>query len=145
MKVDSLFILLLMIFLHIVDDYYLQGILAQMKQHSWWEKNAPDPLYKNDYRIALLEHAFSWTFMIMLPIMICILLGYNIHMVYYFMFFICNFILHAYIDNEKANKKSINLITDQVLHLTQIGATWIICFGVFFALHLFHFRTVFYY
>lgn len=122
------FIFLLMIFLHIVDDYYLQGILASMKQKSWWEKNAPDPLYKNDYRIALLEHAFSWTFMVMLPIAVCILLGYNIHMVYYFMFFICNFILHAYIDNEKANKKSINLITDQVFHLAQIVITWITCF-----------------
>lgn len=29
---SKIFILALMIFCHIVDDYYLQGILAQMKQ-----------------------------------------------------------------------------------------------------------------
>ena len=39
----EIFMLLLMIFLHIVDDYYLQGILASMKQRGWWEKNAPRP------------------------------------------------------------------------------------------------------
>ena len=31
--------LLTMIFLHIVDDYYLQGVLAKMKQRKWWEDN----------------------------------------------------------------------------------------------------------
>ena len=35
-----LLILIGMFFLHIVDDYYLQGCLAQMKQQSWWEKSA---------------------------------------------------------------------------------------------------------
>lgn len=125
----KLMLLFLMIFLHIVDDYYLQGILAQMKQRSWWEKNAPDSLYKNDYRIALAMHAFSWTFMVMLPVAVCILLGYNIHPVCYFVFFVGNCILHAFTDNEKANKKSINLIADQVTHLTQIAITWMICFG----------------
>ena len=66
-----------MIFLHVVDDYYLQGILAQLKQKSWWEKNAPDPLYKNDYKVALVTHAFSWTFMIMLPITITMIIHNN--------------------------------------------------------------------
>lgn len=59
-------LLLAMLFCHIVDDYYLQGWLASAKQKSWWKKNAPDKLYKNDYIMALCEHAFSWTFMIML-------------------------------------------------------------------------------
>jgi hypothetical protein len=59
-------LLLAILFCHIVDDYYLQGWLASAKQKSWWEKNAPDNLYKNDYIMALCEHAFSWTFMIML-------------------------------------------------------------------------------
>lgn len=64
----KLFILLCMLFLHIVDDYYLQGWLASAKQKSWWEKNSPDKLYKHDYLIALFMHSFSWTFMIMLPL-----------------------------------------------------------------------------
>ncbi len=49
----NVFVLLSMIFLHIVDDYYLQGILASMKQKSWWEENAPQRLYKYDYIVAL--------------------------------------------------------------------------------------------
>ena len=46
--------LILMIFCHIVDDYYLQGWLASAKQKEWWNKNAPDPLYKNDYEFSIL-------------------------------------------------------------------------------------------
>lgn len=64
MKLIDLILLFSMLFFHLFDDYKLQGILANMKQRSWWEKNAPDDLYKNDYIIALIEHAFSWTFMI---------------------------------------------------------------------------------
>jgi hypothetical protein len=33
---------------------------------------------------------------------------------------ITNAIIHAWIDNEKANKLSINLLTDQICHLVQI-------------------------
>lgn len=63
----KIFILFTMIFCHIVDDYYLQGWLASAKQKSWWEKNAPEKLYKYDYLAALFMHSFSWSFMIMLP------------------------------------------------------------------------------
>ena len=47
-------LLLGMLFLHIVDDYYLQGFLASAKQKSWWEKNEPNKMYSKDYIIALL-------------------------------------------------------------------------------------------
>ena len=63
----KILILFTMIFCHIVDDYYLQGWLASAKQKSWWEKNAPEKLYKYDYLAALFMHSFSWSFMIMLP------------------------------------------------------------------------------
>ena len=59
-----------MIFFHIVDDYYLQGWLSQAKQRQWWEQNAPQPLYKNDYIMALMEHALSWTIMIHIPVVV---------------------------------------------------------------------------
>ena len=62
----KILLLLTMIFLHIVDDYYLQGWLASAKQKSWWEQNALDKLYKHDYIMALFMHSFSWAFMIML-------------------------------------------------------------------------------
>lgn len=128
--------LLLMIFLHIVDDYYLQGVLANMKQRSWWEKNAPDRKYKNDYLMALAIHAFSWTFMIMLPAIvyhfIFSLIRTNITMfivIVSYMFFL-NWAIHFMVDNAKANKKSINLIQDQLIHIGQIVLTWFMFFIV---------------
>ena len=117
-------IILSMLFLHIVDDYYLQGILASMKQKSWWEKNAPDDLYKHDYIVALLEHAFSWTFMIMLPILIAWWVEIiQVTFVEFAIMFVTNLVLHAFIDNEKANRKTINLIVDQSAHIFQIICT----------------------
>ena len=65
------FIFFAMCFCHIVDDYYLQGILASMKQKSWWTKQESyEDKYKNDYIVALLMHAFSWSFMILIPFLL---------------------------------------------------------------------------
>jgi len=121
----NVLILLSMIFLHIVDDYYLQGILASMKQKDWWKENAPDPLYKHDYIVALIEHAFSWTFMIMLPITVTMIIQNNYINTIYITYFIMNWILHTVIDHLKANKKTINLVVDQSCHILQIVVTWI--------------------
>jgi len=115
-----------MLFLHLVDDYYLQGILASMKQKSWWEKNAPDPLYKNDYKVALIEHAFSWTFMIMLPITVLMVINNNILVVPWSIAFIINWIIHGWVDHLKANVHNISLVTDQTTHVCQIIATWFV-------------------
>lgn len=119
-------ILLFMIFLHIVDDYYLQGILASMKQKSWWLKN-PDYEYKyrNDYVVALIMHSFSWTFMVMLPVLIYLILFRNITWTFLYLFAV-NLFCHAYTDNEKANKKTINLVQDQTIHIFQIVMTFVI-------------------
>ena len=119
-------ILLCMFFMHIVDDYYLQGILASMKQKSWWEKNAPDPLYKNDYKMALVEHAFSWTFMMMLPAVVyTAIIGTMLPIWFIVVFFVLNVTIHALVDNAKANEKTINLIQDQSVHFIQIICTWL--------------------
>lgn len=120
---SKIFILLFMVFMHIVDDYYLQGVLAKMKQKSWWEENAPNKLYAKDYIVALFMHAFSWAFCIMLPLAIYFKFQIDIS---FFIIFICNVILHMWTDNLKANKKTINLIEDQTMHLLQIWATYIL-------------------
>ena len=114
-------ILLSMVFMHIVDDYYLQGVLAKMKQRSWWEENSPQEEYKNDYKMALFMHAFSWAFMIMLPY---IFIGASQYAVGGAI--IVNTIIHAIVDDLKANKKKINLVADQSIHLAQILFTWIV-------------------
>ena len=116
-------ILLCMIFAHIVDDFYLQGILAKMKQKQWWKDNAPDELYKNDYIIALIIHAISWSCMIMAPAILFKLP--TIKLVMIIILFIFNVIAHANVDNHKANLHKINLIQDQLFHLGQIIWTWL--------------------
>lgn len=119
----KILILISMIFCHIVDDYYLQGWLASAKQKSWWEKNAPNPLYKYDYIVALFMHSFSWTFMIMIIPTIYVLIVGGI---WYPSLLIVNVFMHMYVDNKKANKKTINLVQDQCCHILQIIMTWIV-------------------
>ena len=100
-------ILVTMFFCHIVDDYYLQGVLANMKQKSWWEKQTSNKLYKYDYIIALIEHAFSWSFVMMLPILVYMIATNNIGpkaVASYVVMIIYNLWFHSYIDNQKANK-----------------------------------------
>ena len=110
-----------MIFCHIVDDYYLQGILASMKQKEWWQLNTSNPLYKYDYLMALFIHSFSWAFSVMLvPTVYVLIAGGN----WYPILFIGNVILHMMVDDLKANQKKINLIMDQTIHLLQIIWTW---------------------
>lgn len=121
---SKLFVILWMIFFHIVDDYYLQGWLASAKQKSYWEQNAPDEMYKYDYIWALIMHSCSWAFMIMFPI--AYVQQFNIGMAFV-VIFIFNAVVHALIDNVKANIKAINLWEDQVIHMFQI-------FGTYFAL-----------
>lgn len=114
-------------FCHIIDDYYLQGKLALFKQKSWWEEKAPDQLYKYDYIVGLIMHSFSWTFMIMLPIAVS--QEFQIGAVF-MITFIINTVVHAIVDDLKANKRKINLITDQLVHVGQIVITFIVSTGI---------------
>lgn len=116
-----MFILLSMIFLHIVDDYYLQGFLAQAKQKSWWEEHYPQEQYKKDYLCALATHGFSWAFMIMLPLALAS--GFAVNMDFVIILAMNGFI-HSHIDNLKANCGVLNLTQDQSLHLVQIAITY---------------------
>lgn len=141
-------ILPIMIFLHIVDDYYLQGQLANMKQRNWWiaqirhvhtgrRRNSHDEklddseeemlaMYKYDYVVALIVHAFSWAFMIQLPALILIMTQKDdkIYTYLYTVMLMFNTFVHAVVDNLKANDRRINLIQDQFCHLMQIILTW---------------------
>lgn len=121
---NNLFVILLMIFFHVVADYNLQGWLASAKQKFYWEQNAPEKLYKYDYIMALIMHSISWTFMIMLPI--AYVQQFNIDGPFLILF-IGNVIFHAIVDHMKANLKLINLWQDQLMHMFQIGMTVLLC------------------
>lgn len=122
-----LLILFLMLFLHIVDDYYLQGVLAKMKQKKWWEENASDSLYEDDYIIALFIHAFSWSFMITLPWFVIAFISTNtLLIVFLILSYFCNVIVHTLTDHMKANEHKLSLVQDQGRHFYQIIITWVI-------------------
>lgn len=113
-----------MIFMHILDDFCLQGILASMKQKEWWRKQEQyKEIYQHDYLAALIMHSFSWAFMIMLPI--AYTMQWNITGGFILCFAV-NLIIHAIVDNLKANRGRINLIADQTIHIIQILITGIV-------------------
>ena len=116
-----LYVFLIMILLHIIDDFVLQPIcLSKLKQKSFWEPYVKDDeKYKFDYKVALVIHALSWAIMIHLPL---IVIGTNEYLVY--LSVIINTIIHAWIDDEKANKLHITLFEDQIMHGIQIVSTW---------------------
>ena len=124
----EIFILISMLFCHIIDDYYLQGILASMKQKLWWEKNYPNEKYKNDYKMALFMHSASWSFMTLLPVSIYNIINYctDAFWTMWFIIWIINLIIHMIVDDLKANKLKINLIIDQIIHIIQIVIAFVI-------------------
>lgn len=115
------YIFLIMILLHIIDDFVLQPIcLSKLKQKSFWETYVKDnEKYKFDYKVALFIHALSWSIMIHLPLMV---IGISEFLI--FISVILNTIIHAWTDDEKANKLNITLFEDQMIHLGQIVGTW---------------------
>lgn len=118
---NTLFVILCMVFLHIIDDYVLQApCLSKLKQKSYWQENAPEKLYKYDYIVALIMHSISWAFMIMLPI--AYYKPFDVG-VLFAIIFACNVAIHAIVDHLKANVKRINLWQDQLIHILQIVLT----------------------
>ena len=115
------YVFLIMILLHIIDDFVLQPIcLSKLKQKSFWESYVKDnEKYEFDYKVALVIHALSWSIMIHLPLMVIGVGEYSI-----LLSVIINTIMHAWIDDEKANKLNITLFEDQIMHLIQVGSTW---------------------
>lgn len=117
---DKILILAAMILGHILADYNLQGWLASAKQRKYWEENAPKKMYRHDYIMALFMHSFCWTCLIMIPVLI------SERHIYFWILAFLNTVIHMYVDNEKANKETINLVEDQIIHLIQIFLTWVV-------------------
>lgn len=114
-------ILVLMLLGHLVADYTLQGWLADGKQKSWWRKifggheDAVPDKYKYDYIAALVCHALYWSIFICAPFFASS---------WFLAVVVLNTVVHAIVDDLKANRFKINLIQDQLLHLGQILVTF---------------------
>lgn len=130
----ALLLFLLMVLLHIIDDFVLQPIcLSKLKQREYWENDelGKKHLYRNDYKAALFIHGLSWSIMVHLPLICmqfihdyelgtpCICIGVLAHAV-----------IHAYIDDIKANMYEANLIQDQFFHLTQLVSIILLWYGI---------------
>ena len=123
MKYITLFFV--MFWLHLIDDFHLQGLLGDLKKKSWWEKNYPNELYNDDLKFALFDHSFSWSFTTHIPLLIISLYSYYANRYLYSLWLyvwciVFNTLLHMIIDNSKANKQKISLSTDQIFHIAQI-------------------------
>lgn len=123
---NPIYVLFMMLFLHILDDFHLQGCLANLKQKSWWEKNASHPKYKYDWIPSLAAHVISWTMMVMLP---CVLFM-DAPVVLVVALFIFNSAVHFVVDDLKCNRFAINLVEDQLLHLSQIIFTFLVVWKI---------------
>jgi hypothetical protein len=114
---NSTQIIIAMLAGHLIADYTLQGWLADGKQKSWWDKafggKTPDK-YRHDYIAALVCHSLYWS------IAICLPMYDSPHIL---VAVIANTIVHAVVDDLKANRHKLNLVQDQLLHLTQIIIT----------------------
>lgn len=119
------YMFLLMMFLHITNDFCLQGDLKKMKQKRWWQENHPQKLYKYDYVFALILHSLSWSFMVLTPV-----LFFGIGATQFVIAVISNTIVHAIVDNAKANSLTISLAQDEIFHMIQIAMTILVLFAL---------------
>lgn len=120
----KLFVLACMFLIHFSYDFN-QGNVALMKQKSWWKKQKGyGPKYALDHIPALLAHSYIWSTLIMVPIYVY---NWSAIAVESILAIPINTIIHAIIDDQKANRMSINLIQDQIAHVIQILVTFAIC------------------
>ena len=128
--------------LHLISDYTLQGILASLKQKSWWKKEiektfGKSPLntvlppgtnirdhielptwYDDDWIAGLICHALMWSLFTFLPMMFIV--GPR----WFSGIIIVNTFIHAVIDHLKCNRiGTLNLCQDQILHVGQLMVT----------------------
>ena len=149
----KIFILFLMLLMHYIEDFHLQGCLANLKQKKWWidelckkfdcddkreevrEPYLTTTIYKNDYKMSLFAHSIENALFVMLPLIIDLLITEFVKgMSNTWIFFIPAIVLicmtHYVIDDEKANKMKINLVQDQLLHLGFIVFIFICYFPI---------------
>lgn len=142
--------LLMMVLMHIVEDFHLQGKMGEMKQKRWWVRqsweSAQDDLtfpnsdkletyernlekYGRDYIPVLLLHGFEWSMFIHIPMLAAHVIadGWVFSDVFLMLFtasVLVNAAVHVIVDHLKANRLAINLIVDQTAHILQIIATF---------------------
>lgn len=121
-------LIMLMFLLHILADFNLQfgGKLNNMKQQSWWRDQfeklhvgKEDRMrYRNDFVCALILHSLEWSIVTFAPIIFLTKSVLGIVSIV-----VLNALVHAKVDDAKANGRVLNLVEDQAIHLIQIAVT----------------------
>lgn len=126
-------IILLTVLAHIVEDFHLQGIMASMKQKSWWseqfakvsaeqpDREMPDIMrkYGKDYIVVLILHGIEWSICVSLPALVLGDISTSWHMAVVTV--VAMGLIHAMVDDMKANARFINLWQDQLIHMAQLA------------------------
>lgn len=115
----------LMILCHIIEDFHIQGVMADMKQTSFW--NPYGEKYANDWKPVIILHGIEWAMLTSMP---CLVMSWFDVPMWFVLVIVAMGLLHAYIDHLKANVGKINLITDQTLHMSQIMIIYLAYLGV---------------
>lgn len=140
--------LLMMVLMHIIEDFHLQGKMGDMKQKMWWMAKLWESTqdltsmedrmdlyrrtiekYGRDYIPVLLLHGFEWSMFIHIPILAARVIadGWIFSDEFVVLFtasVLVNAAVHVIVDHLKANRLVINLIVDQTAHILQIIVTF---------------------
>ena len=126
----KIFIVLLMFLMHYIEDFHVQGCLANLKQKTWWieeckKRNVNSKKYKDDFKMSLFAHSFENAIFVMLPMTIDLLISEHFKTLcnVWFLFIPAIMFLtssHYLIDDANANKLKINLVQDQLAHIACI-------------------------
>lgn len=119
----KIMVLFCMIFCHIIGYFRLLGFFGKVKKGLWW---GDEDKYKNDRMVVLLEHGFSWSFIMHLPIFVLALIsGNGLVMQVLPISIIAQAIAHSCFSNEKDNSQINSLLEDQVLHFVLTIGAWV--------------------
>lgn len=128
---------LLVLLLHFISDFTLQGMLSNLKWKSWWieqcnkmeremktEWGTPKEWfhkYRFDYICGMIVHSLYWTLFTFAPIILKLTNSIDI-----FWLVVLNAGFHYWVDDMKANKWKFNLCQDQTLHFLQITFSFLV-------------------
>lgn len=115
-----------MFWFHVLDEFYMQGILARLKCKRWWVENTKE-MYHNDWSMALMIHALMWSITLHIPVVTYLYFTNSLDSMYGFIVgtIAINQFIHLVVDDMKCNKYVLNLTQEQLLHIIQIVCTYI--------------------
>ncbi len=99
-----LILLSIMLFMHIIAEYFPLNTLKKLCDKIWWTANYPNKLSQNEWYIAIFIYSYFWAFMIQIPVLYQL---WGIITVKFVLILICNTIIRAVVKNFEINTEKI--------------------------------------